>query len=227
MNIPGGQLAQQFGAKPVLLAALAIASIATLLTPPVVHYGGSNALIVLRFVIGLSQGGLFPAINVLLAVWVPVKERGGMASFIYCGVPVGMMLGNSLCGILLERYAWPVAFYALGTAGSVFSILLVCVICIVDIRRTFKFHLFFFLPRSVQLLLGSSEPRTHPFISDNEREYLEREIDNLERNRKTPLDTPWKSILTSTPVLALIVSGVRPMHGLHCIAFVMNLNMTL
>lgn len=146
MNIPGGQLAQQFGAKPVLLAALAIASIATLLTPPVVHYGGSNALIVLRFVIGLSQGGLFPAINVLLAVWVPVKERGGMASFIYCGVPVGMMLGNSLCGILLERYAWPVAFYALGTAGSVFSILLVCVICIVDIRRTFKFHLFFFFP---------------------------------------------------------------------------------
>lgn len=38
---------------------------------------------------------------------------------------------------------------------------------------------------------------------------MEREIENLERNRKTPLETPWKAILTSTPVLALIVSGVR------------------
>lgn len=49
----------------------------------------------------------------------------------------------------------------------------------------------------------------HPFISDKERDYLDREIGNLERNLKVPLETPWKSILTSTPVLALIVSGVR------------------
>lgn len=88
MNIPGGQLAQRFGAKPVLLTALITASIATLLTPMVVHLGGAHALIVLRFMIGLSQGGLFPAINVLLTVWVPLSERSRMASLIYCGVPV-------------------------------------------------------------------------------------------------------------------------------------------
>lgn len=90
MNMPGGQLAQRFGAKPVLLAALAVASMATLLTPWVVHLGGAHALIALRFMIGLSQGGLFPAINVLLTVWVPLSERSRMASLIYCGVPVNV-----------------------------------------------------------------------------------------------------------------------------------------
>lgn len=125
MNVPGAQLAQRFGSKPVLFSALWISAVATLVTPAVVRLGGAEALIILRFIIGLSQGGLFPAINVLLAVWVPLKERGSMASFIYCGVPVGMLVGNSLSGILLERHAWPITFYVLGSIAMLFSILYV------------------------------------------------------------------------------------------------------
>lgn len=34
-----------------------------------------------------------------------------------------MLVGNSLCGMLLQRYAWPIAFYVLGSVGCVFSVL--------------------------------------------------------------------------------------------------------
>lgn len=88
MNIPGGQLANRFGAKPVIVTALVVAAIASFLTPMVVFLGGAPALITLRFIMGLSQGGLFPASNALLSAWAPLHERGRLASFIYCGAPV-------------------------------------------------------------------------------------------------------------------------------------------
>lgn len=88
MNIPGGQLAERFGAKPVIVAALAISAIGTLLTPSLVHLFDTAGLIGVRFVIGLSQGGLLPAVNALLAAWVPLKERGRLGSLIFSGAPV-------------------------------------------------------------------------------------------------------------------------------------------
>lgn len=90
MNIPGGQLADQYGAKPVVVAALVVATVASFLTPMVVYLGGAPALIVLRFIMGLSQGGLFPACTALLSAWAPQHERGRMASLIYCGAPVSL-----------------------------------------------------------------------------------------------------------------------------------------
>lgn len=95
MNIPGGQLCQRFGAKSVLLAALAISATLALITPAVAQYSGAYgviALTMLRFVLGLSQGSIFPAVNSMLAAWAPLNERARISSIIYCGGPVSIFI---------------------------------------------------------------------------------------------------------------------------------------
>lgn len=150
MHVPGGQLAERFGAKLVIVCALLWSSLASLLTPLVVHYGGLAGLIVLRFTLGLSQGGFFPSLNVIVSVWVPPKERARITSFIYCGLPVwqsqfkivfkitfrkekrlnyyhwifhqmGLLAGNYLSGYFLHRHPWPWMFYAFGGEGLFFT----------------------------------------------------------------------------------------------------------
>lgn len=125
MNVPGGQLAEKYGAKPVVATALCVASVASFLTPVVALIGGAPALIGWRFLMGLSQGGLFPACTALLSAWAPLHERGRLASLIYCGAPAGMLIGNFLSGYLLQWYGWHVVFYVFGFIGGIIAVLYV------------------------------------------------------------------------------------------------------
>lgn len=58
-----------------------------------------------------------------------------------------------------------------------------------------------------QTLLCYSDPESHPFITDKEREYLRTELGQLERDKNMP-PTPWKMILTNAPMLALIAAQI-------------------
>lgn len=60
----------------------------------------------------------------------------------------------------------------------------------------------------VQTALCYSNPGSHPFISTEEREYLEKELGQLKRHKNLP-PTPWVSILTSVPMIALVCAQVR------------------
>lgn len=59
----------------------------------------------------------------------------------------------------------------------------------------------------MQQLICYSNPESHPFIKDEEKEYLRKELGVLERNKDLP-PTPWKAIFTSVPMLALIAAQV-------------------
>lgn len=88
MHIPGGQCAERYGAKPVLMVALLASALFILLIPITVQYTGVYGLIALRFATGLSQGGIFPSLNATIAAWAPSKERGRITALIFCGMPV-------------------------------------------------------------------------------------------------------------------------------------------
>lgn len=53
----------------------------------------------------------------------------------------------------------------------------------------------------------SSNPSTHRFIGDKEKAFLEQELGQWGNGKKRP-PTPWRSILTSVPVIALIIDMV-------------------
>ena len=59
----------------------------------------------------------------------------------------------------------------------------------------------------MQFLLCYSDPKSHPFISDKEKDYLQREMGQMQMTKhKTTL--PWKSFLTSVPVWSLVMAQV-------------------
>lgn len=64
-----------------------------------------------------------------------------------------------------------------------------------------------FITRKLQICLCSNNPNTHPFITDAEKNFLRKEMGQLDLKESPP--TPWKAILTSRPVLALMVDMVR------------------
>lgn len=63
-------------------------------------------------------------------------------------------------------------------------------------------------------LICYSDPESHPFISDKERNYLQQELGRLERDKDMPA-TPWKAILTSVPMAALVCAQIGHDWGFY------------
>ncbi|KAJ1522711.1 hypothetical protein ONE63_001871 [Megalurothrips usitatus] len=185
-HIPGGVLADRFGGKHTLGLGILSTALTTLLTPPAA-YLGPGYLIALRIIMGLGEGVTFPAVSVLLAHWVPPKERSRLGSFVFAGAQLGTMAGTGVSGLLLAHFDWPVTFYFFGSLGVVWY--------------------------ALWSLLCFSTPEEHPFISDRERHYLHSQI-KANNHGKPIAPTPWFAILTSVPVWGLAVAQVGHDWGL-------------
>lgn len=59
-----------------------------------------------------------------------------------------------------------------------------------------------------------SDPESHPFIKDSEREYLQNSLGRLERDKNLP-PTPWLKIITNVPMLALICAQIGHDWGFY------------
>lgn len=61
-----------------------------------------------------------------------------------------------------------------------------------------------------QAFLCYEHPEKHPYVSDEEKAFLrEKTIAYLDAERENLPPTPWKAIITNTPVIALVVSSVK------------------
>lgn len=65
-------------------------------------------------------------------------------------------------------------------------------------------------------MLCYNNPDSHPFLSDEERDYLRRELGQLKRRDDLP-NTPWRMMLTNPAMLALIAAQVGHSWGLFII----------
>jgi len=78
---------------------------------------GPNTFIALRFVLGVTEAGLFPGVIVFLATWFPNKVRVRMFAIFYLAQPVSQMFGAPLSGWLINvgdrlpgLHGWQVMF---------------------------------------------------------------------------------------------------------------------
>ncbi|XP_046750762.1 putative inorganic phosphate cotransporter [Diprion similis] len=188
-QIPGGILADKFGGKYTLGIGILSTAIFTMLTPLVVEAFDATGLIVLRILMGFCEGSTFPAVNVLVAQWAPPEERSKIGTVVMAGIQVGTVLGTSLSGVLIHNSSmgWPVVFYVFGAFGVVWFL--------------------------AWILLCSSYPDSHPFISDQEKKYLHDTM--VEHTQKETGRTPWWQILTSAPMWALMIGKIGENFGLQ------------
>ncbi|RZB39599.1 inorganic phosphate cotransporter [Asbolus verrucosus] len=182
-----GQLSEYFGPKWFLVLTTAICSIFHIIVPSMAGSLGSTGVMVCRVIQGLSQGFLYPCLNNLISQWTPIYERAVIANFVYGGSPLGIAISMPLTGaISSSKMGWPAAFYLFGGLGLVWAL--------------------------VFAIFAENTPSTHKNISDEEKIYIESN-NYITHNTTKKVPTPWKSIFTSLPFWAILVSGCAQCYG--------------
>src|ERR1700692_2995313 len=64
---------------------------------------GPNRFYVLRFLLGVAEGGFFPAIILYLSLWFPVRQRAVAAAWFMAAAPISTAIGSPLSGAVMQR----------------------------------------------------------------------------------------------------------------------------
>ena len=63
---------------------------------------GPTSFYVLRFLLGITEAGFFPGIILYLTLWFPKQTRARSMGVFYFGLPLSLVLGGPLSGVLLD-----------------------------------------------------------------------------------------------------------------------------
>jgi sugar phosphate permease len=119
LQIPGGYLAERWSAKrfvSVLLVAWGICSVACGL----VHT--ARQFWVMRLLLGVTEGGVWPATLVLLAHWFPRAERARANAYWMLCQPAAVILASPLSGWILGHWDWRVLLVSEGALPFVWLV---------------------------------------------------------------------------------------------------------
>jgi len=145
LQVPAGQMAQKGKVKPFITVAIIIWSICSALTG-LVHKPWE--LLTVRFILGLAEGTLTPAIMTLITYWFPDKngERSKATSFFFTAVSSAAILSGPLGGAIIALSNWRVMFVILGVIS--------------------------FLTAVVWIIFVKERPEQAKWLSKDEREYI-------------------------------------------------------
>ena len=74
-------------------------------------------LVAARCLLGMGEGGAFPAATRVVAEWVPPHRRSTAMGLINAGTAVGSVLAPPLIGLVLMTSGWRMVFFSAGAAG--------------------------------------------------------------------------------------------------------------
>ncbi len=74
-------------------------------------------LLVARSLLGMGEGGAFPAATRVVAEWIPINQRSTAMGIINAGTAVGSVLAPPLIGVVLLLSGWRMVFFASGGIG--------------------------------------------------------------------------------------------------------------
>jgi sugar phosphate permease len=118
-EVPSGWFADRFGARITLTRIVVWWSVLTALTGLA---GGLASLLVVRFLFGAGEAGMFPASARAFGRWLPQGERGRAFGLALMTAALGGALTQPLVVALLNRTSWRVAFAVFGSVGFVWAI---------------------------------------------------------------------------------------------------------
>lgn len=186
MQVPSGRMAEEFGGKWIVAISLFGSALINIITPFIT--GSLAVLVTSRVILGVLQGGIFPSCYAMLYTWMPQKERSFSLACMDVGGTLGSIVAASVTGYLSEHGfagGWPSSFYVSGLISAI----------------TF----------AIWIVYTHSFPEEHPFISEAELRYIQQTRGTGKNalgaiSNKISGPVPWRAILTSAPVLAVIAS---------------------
>lgn len=189
--IPGGRMAERFGAKWLFGLGTLFTGLLSLAIPSAA-YAGQGYLVAVRVLQGIGEGVTYPAIEAQVAHWIPVNQRATAVSLIHTGGFFGVAVGMYISGLLSSTDflgGWPSVFYVFG------------------IWTCFWFLLW--------ALFTSNTPADHHWASA--REVCMIEADLGDQKPTLARHTPWLKIFTSLPVFGVVMAH----FGTHWLQYVL------
>ena len=117
-EIPGGWLADRFGARALLARIVLWWSAFTALTGAAWSFG---SLLIIRFLFGCGEAGAFPGCASAISRWFPFAERGRAQATIMVGSRLGAALAPPLVIALMAVTGWRGVFYLFAGLGVVWA----------------------------------------------------------------------------------------------------------
>ena len=111
LQIPGGYLAHRWSAKRFVSLLLVIWGVCSAATGLV---GTWREFWVMRLLLGVAEGGVWPATLVLLSSWFPRAERARANAYWMLCLPVSVIFSSPLSGWILGRWNWRVLLISEG-----------------------------------------------------------------------------------------------------------------
>ncbi|MEM6464520.1 MAG: MFS transporter [Pseudomonadota bacterium] len=142
-TLPGGYLADRFGARVTFAIAVVLWSVAIGWTGAAT---GFAMLYCARMALGLAEGPSFPAHSRVLERWLPTHERSTAMGAALVAIPISLAIGAPLATFMIVEFGWRTMFVVLAAAG------------------------FLWLP--AWLWLFSDWPKQSRFVNDAESAYI-------------------------------------------------------
>ncbi len=111
LQIPGGYLARRWSAKwfvAILLVVWGLCSAGTGLVKT------GSQFWAMRLLLGVAEGGVWPAVLVLLANWFPRAERARANAYWMLCLPLAVIVSSPISGWILGHWSWRVLLVAEG-----------------------------------------------------------------------------------------------------------------
>jgi MFS transporter, AAHS family, 4-hydroxybenzoate transporter len=130
-------IADRVGRKPLIVFSTLIFGVGSLVT---VLSGNIDQLIIYRFLTGLGLGGAMPNIIALTSEYSPKRKRAFVVTVMFCGFPMGAIVGGLTSAFIIPAYGWKSVFLA----GGVLPLLLLPALLI-------------WLPESIRFLAAGNQ----------------------------------------------------------------------
>jgi MFS family permease len=120
LQVPGGDVAEKGSAKKFLTWCIVAFGAFAFLTGFVT---ATWQLLVLRFLLGLAEGGVMPAVLVIISHWFPNEERARANAIFIMNNAIASAITGPFAGWLITVYGWRYVFFVEG-AITVFLVLI-------------------------------------------------------------------------------------------------------
>src|SRR5262245_7593419 len=119
MYAGGGVVVDRLGTRRGLLAIMIFWSLACASHSLARGFG---LLVVSRFLLGVGEGGGFPAATKAIAEWFPLAERSTAMGIVNAGTAVGAVIAPPAIALILLHASWRWVFVACGAAGLLWAV---------------------------------------------------------------------------------------------------------
>ncbi len=120
LQIPGGYLAQRWSAKRFVAILLVVWGLCSMGCGLVQTW---RQFWVMRLFLGVAEGGVWPAVLVLLSHWFPRGERARANAYWMLCLPIAVIVSSPLSGWILGRWNWRVLLISEGVFPFVWLVI--------------------------------------------------------------------------------------------------------